>query len=85
MDCQINFMERFDLQEYVNELGGVFEVDGCEAVPFNHWKKDMEWAVLILSRRLPYRGGFFCARATTAREAVFIAMEKFHNLYPFGS
>ena len=34
--------------EYADQVGGVFNFDKTEVIPFNHWKRDMEWLVMII-------------------------------------
>lgn len=62
-------------EEYAEEVGGVFSCEDLEAIPFNHWKKDCEWLILLLD--LADDTTFFIpVRARTAREACAVA---FHN------
>ena len=64
--------------EYMDEVGGVFHFGPFEAIPYNHWKKDFEWLVLIMEEKE------FCAfvpvKALTAREACQEAVYKINYL-----
>ena len=67
-----------NLAEYSEEVGGVFIYENIEAIPFNHWKKDCEWLILItdLTDSQVY---FVPIRALTAKEACAQAIHKYYQ------
>lgn len=65
------------LVNYAEEIGGVFSQGDIEAIPFNHWKLDCEWLVLVIDN--PY-GAFVSVEALTAKEACTQAIYKYNNL-----
>jgi hypothetical protein len=69
----------YEINNYADEVGGVYQIDEFEIIPYNHWKKDNEWIVLVLSMELPQHGSFIPVQAYTAREAAQIALNKYQN------
>lgn len=65
------------LKDYSEEVGGVFSQEEIEAIPYNHWKKDCEWMVLVSKAE---RHLFVPVSALTAREACDIAIQFFKLL-----
>ena len=63
------------MSSYLDEVGGFFSEENIEAIPYNHWKKDNEWLVLVLEA--PIYGAFIPVTALTAREAVCQAIAEF--------
>ena len=64
-----------NLEKYAEETGGIFSFDDLEAIPYNHWKKDCEWLVLIID--VSELGAFVPVTALTAREACIIAISHY--------
>jgi len=60
---------------YLDEVGGVYSEGPIEALPYNHWKLDMEWLVLVINP--PKNGAFIPVTAYTAREAACKAINEF--------
>lgn len=61
--------------EYSEETGGLFSAGNIEAIPYNHWRKDFEWLVMVIE---PLSGGaFVTVEALTAREACTTAIYKY--------
>lgn len=69
--------KRWTSTQYGDEVGGVFSVDDLEIIPFNHWKKDMEWLVLIVDS--PREGCFIAVNAYTVQEAVVVALQRYNQ------
>ena len=65
------------IAKYADKIGGVFHFEDIELIPYNHWKKDMEWLVMIvLGNDL---GAFIPVRAYTAREAALKAIANYQR------
>jgi len=64
-----------DMVKYAEELGGVFNFDELEAIPYNHWKKDFEWLVFIMD--YPGHAAWITVTALTPREACQEAIKKY--------
>lgn len=67
------------MNEYANEVGGIYHIGDFEVIPYNHWKKDMEWMVLVLEREEYQYGSFIPVRAHSVREAVQLALKLYTN------
>jgi len=63
------------VQRYADQVGGVFDLGPLEAIPYNHWKRDMEWIVLLFGDK--DEASIIEVRAYTAREAVMRAVRKY--------
>lgn len=63
------------MAHYAESIGGIFTDGEIEAIPYNHWKRDMEWMVLVVES--PKYGAFIPVEAYTAREAALKAIEEF--------
>lgn len=61
--------------EYSEETGGIYSSGNIEAIPYNHWRKDYEWLVMILDP--PEHAAFIPVEALTAREACTQAIYKY--------
>lgn len=62
-----------DLRDLADDIGGVFHSEDYEVLPFNHWKKDNTWMVMILP---PHNvAAFIPVEALTARSAAISALE----------
>lgn len=59
------------------EIGGVFHYGNLEAVPYNHWKQDCKWLVLLIDP--PDIGAFISVTALTAREACQAAFLQYNT------
>lgn len=57
-----------NLEDYADEVGGIYSYDEFEAIPFNHWKKDCEWIIFLTDLSIS-KVYFIPVRALTAREA----------------
>lgn len=67
-----------DLRDLVDEMGGVYHRDGYDVLPFNHWKKDDLWMVLVLPpSNLP---AFLPVRSLTSKDAALEALEFYHYI-----
>lgn len=64
--------------EYADQVGGVFYWDDYEAIPYNHWKRDCKWLVLILLGE--NHGAFIPVDALTPREACMRAINEYKNI-----
>jgi hypothetical protein len=64
-----------NLEEYAEDMGGIFHFGDVEAIPYNHWRKDYEWLVFVM--QLPFYSAFVPVKALTAREACETAVLKF--------
>lgn len=68
-------MNDSDILNYAAQIGGKYAQDNIQAIPYNHWKQDCEWLVLVLD---PDSVSMFipvCAR--DAEKAVDIAIKRF--------
>ncbi len=67
-----------DILVYESKARGVFYYEDIEAVPFNHWKQDCEWLILLidLSDSVSY---FIPITALTAAEACSKAIDQFYQ------
>lgn len=63
------------VNSYADQVGGVFDFGPIEAIPYNHWKRDMEWIVLIFGDKT--EASIIEVRAHTPREAVMRAIRKY--------
>lgn len=63
---------------YAEKVGGVFDLGPFEAIPYNHWKKDMEWMVILFNKNDD--AALIEVRAHTPREAVQRAIRKYNLL-----
>lgn len=64
---------RFAAQLYAEAVGGVVSDGEIEAIPFNHWKQDCEWMVMIIEGR--HSLVFIPSTGRTVREAVYNAID----------
>lgn len=70
------------IEEYIEEVGGIYYIHDMQAIPYNHWKRDCEWIVLLFDKQKSV--SFIQVCALTAREACEIAIYKFFcNLEDF--
>lgn len=65
-------------EEYAEEVGGIFSSGDLEAIPFNHWKKDCEWIILVLDLT-DSSNAFIPVQALTAREACDLAFSQYNH------
>lgn len=71
----------FNLIMYANDIGGVHNFEDIEAIPYNHWKKDCEWVVLLI---LPKQAMFIPVKARTAKDACEQAVLKYREAEYYG-
>lgn len=63
------------VNSYADQVGGVFDLGPLEAIPYNHWKRDMEWIVILFDKA--DKAAIIEVRAYTPREAVMRAIRKY--------
>jgi len=61
------------MEKYAEEVGGVFSFEEFDAIPYNHWKQDCDWNVIVLEGD---EALFYLVEALTAREACTIAIKQ---------
>lgn len=49
------------------EHGGFYHFENLEVLPYNHWRKDFAWVVVVIDR--PAQIAFIPVNALTPREA----------------
>ena len=64
-----------NLEKYAEEIGGVFSIDDIEAIPYNHWRQDCQWMVLVVEPNLS--SAFVPVEALTPREACTLAIKHY--------
>lgn len=67
------------LEEYCEEIGCGVSFDELAAFPFNHWKQDCEWLVLLINYEQKI-STIVPVRARTAEKACVAAVEKYNEL-----
>ncbi len=68
------------LTNYAEEVGGIFRFDDMQVVPYNHWRKDCEWIVLIIEGPSE-SAAVIPVKALTAKEACSLAINLYTNIY----
>jgi len=69
------------MEEYADETGGVFSFGEIEAIPYNHWKQECEWMVLVIDP--PANGAFIPVSALTAKDACTLAIYHYGEMRDF--
>lgn len=62
------------LVRYFDQLGGVFTCEEYEVLPYNHWRKDNEWLVLICHKDECI---IWFINALSARDAAFESLQEY--------
>jgi len=64
-----------DVISYTDKVGGIYHDGNLEAIPYNHWRKDCEWLVLVIKDSKAVR--FIPITAITSKDAAMTAIYKF--------
>ena len=67
------------MDKYAEDIGGVFSEGDFEAIPYNHWKQDCEWIVIVLAPEDFV--AFVPVSALNPREACSIAIQTYLGTY----
>ena len=71
--------KEYEVKNNFKEKRGTFYgADGIKVIPYNHWKKDTEWSVMVLDSEGPLE--IFQISARTHEEAILKALEYFYDL-----
>jgi hypothetical protein len=64
-------------KNFKEKKGTFYGIDGIKVIPYNHWKKDTEWSIMVLDSEGPLE--IFQIAARTHEEAILKALELFYD------